>query len=808
MHEKNFELLQEEAVRLIAVESEFLSDLGKIPGLVSESNHGEKQTFDKVSISQTIDILNGEKLKLQNREIVIAVVGTMKAGKSTTINAIVGSEILPNRSLPMTALPTLIRHTPGITDPVLLLNNFDVLNEYLINLKQHLKASEAEQLPVSFEVQQEKMDLVGFTQHDVAFVAEYAGHKNICDLLRKLNDMVRIGILAGLPFPFDKFGKINEIPVIEVEFAHLADYGPSYGKLTLLDTPGPNEFGQHHLKLMLKDQLEKASAVLTVLDFTQLKSEADDEVRRQLQSIYQQCQDRLFVLVNKIDQHDRNSDSIEDIKSYIANHLMDKAVSPEMVYPVSASKAFLACKAMKELSLKDNLDPNHSWVVDFAKLAFGEYWQKMLGSNDVVKDVANDMWHKAGFIAPLQDIIRQSHAKAGFLSLVSAIQKIVLTAQDLENYLQVRQSGLRISADALSAQTDNLINDIERLSQIRQNTSTKILEAQRQLEDACKLTFELAKDEVISDVSRYFEEGKAQEKLRYEAENNKSLPSVSDSFKNQDEADFDPSNPVIKFKLQDDAKALISKIRQRLADIVSEKQEHLRSKLWADLTLFESELTNAVTKDCTELLQGITENLAQNDFKVALRLPDVRFLESVSLLPAVGVKDIQENSEPIFWKRPKDSVIAKILNWVNSDWGMESLSGTSFFYTVDIAKVNENIISELDSWFNDVYSNLGENLFTPLTSEVEALFRELTTSIEHIRADLMQSIQDQQRSKAEQEELLEYLDKYLKKLKPINADIKGLDGDLKPLACIAALQRDDNKIGNDVKTLSSVDTRE
>ena len=51
--------------------------------------------------------------------LVLAVVGTMKAGKSTTINAIVGREIMPNCNRPMTALPTLIRHVPGRVQPLL-----------------------------------------------------------------------------------------------------------------------------------------------------------------------------------------------------------------------------------------------------------------------------------------------------------------------------------------------------------------------------------------------------------------------------------------------------------------------------------------------------------------------------------------------------------------------------------------------------------------------------------------------------------------------------------------------------------------
>jgi ribosome biogenesis GTPase A len=51
--------------------------------------------------------LHNELRKITRLEMVLAIVGTMKAGKSTTINAIVGTEVLPNRNRPMTALPTL-----------------------------------------------------------------------------------------------------------------------------------------------------------------------------------------------------------------------------------------------------------------------------------------------------------------------------------------------------------------------------------------------------------------------------------------------------------------------------------------------------------------------------------------------------------------------------------------------------------------------------------------------------------------------------------------------------------------------------
>jgi replication fork clamp-binding protein CrfC len=45
--------------------------------------------FDKQKALKRIEELEGEQIKTARREMVLAVVGTMKAGKSTTINAIV-----------------------------------------------------------------------------------------------------------------------------------------------------------------------------------------------------------------------------------------------------------------------------------------------------------------------------------------------------------------------------------------------------------------------------------------------------------------------------------------------------------------------------------------------------------------------------------------------------------------------------------------------------------------------------------------------------------------------------------------------
>ena len=128
MSEKNVQTLKEEGLRLISLLIASLNELEE-KGMISDSSRFDEsivsefdkkskylnkiqktETFDKKTLLENVKILQGESVKLENLEMVVAVVGTMKAGKSTTINAIVGTEILPNRNKPMTALPTLIRH--------------------------------------------------------------------------------------------------------------------------------------------------------------------------------------------------------------------------------------------------------------------------------------------------------------------------------------------------------------------------------------------------------------------------------------------------------------------------------------------------------------------------------------------------------------------------------------------------------------------------------------------------------------------------------------------------------------------------
>ena len=447
----NIEILQEEANRLLTLEIGILKSMLETEGVITSSQAGEVQTFDTTNTLKTIEVLEGEQRKLERLEMVIAIVGTMKAGKSTTINAIVGTEVLPNRNRPMTAIPTLIEHTPGQTEPVLEFKNQEPIARLMKKLREALDNS-INKLAVEELLKDNEMNgLIKLIRSNGRYKSSYYGAESIFDFLKGLNDLVRLSQKLNTEFPFSDYDEMHEIPVIKVEFAHLRETEQAYGKLTLLDTPGPNESGQPHLRKMLKDQLAKASAVLAVLDFTQLKSDADAQVREDLKAIASVSEGRLYTLVNKFDNRDRHSDNAEQVKAFVAHTLMEQSIPESHVFPVSSRYGYLANRARHELFMNQQLPDHeiHPWVEDFGSEAFGTRWQKKIFDIEATKEAADDLWADSLFHEPLEQVIKTAQAQAALLAIETAAAKLVDTSAKLENFLNARETSLTKSTQEL-----------------------------------------------------------------------------------------------------------------------------------------------------------------------------------------------------------------------------------------------------------------------------------------------------------------------------------------------------------------------
>ncbi|EII2905626.1 dynamin family protein, partial [Escherichia coli] len=365
MHEKNIALLCDEADRLLQLNINLLRQMVDEPDVLSDSKNENGLLFDKRKALKRIEELEGEQIKTARREMVLAVVGTMKAGKSTTINAIVGKEILPNRNRPMTSVPTLIRHVPGKTEPLLHLEHIQPVCNLLITLKEKIATSEGQQVAQTLQQTGDTRELLDILADDSWLKNEYHGEEEIFTGLESLNDLVRLAAAMGSEFPFDEYAEVQKLPVIDVEFSHLVGMDECQGTLTLLDTPGPNEAGQPQMEVMMRDQLQKASAVLAVMDYTQLNSKADEEVRKELNAIADVSAGRLFVLVNKFDEKDRNGDGADAVRQKVPAMLNSDVLPASRVYPGSSRQAYLANRALHELRKNGALPVDEAWVNDF-----------------------------------------------------------------------------------------------------------------------------------------------------------------------------------------------------------------------------------------------------------------------------------------------------------------------------------------------------------------------------------------------------------------------------------------------------------
>ncbi len=462
MHEKNIALLCDEADRLLQLNINLLRQMVEEPDVLSDSKNENRLLFDKQKALKRIEELEGEQIKTARREMVLAVVGTMKAGKSTTINAIVGQEILPNRNRPMTSVPTLIRHVPGKTEPVLHLEHIQPVRNLLITLQEKLATPAGQQVAQTLQQTGDTRELLDILTDDGWLKNEYHGEEEIFTGLASLNDLVRLAAAMGTEFPFDEYAEVQKLPVIDVEFSHLVGMDACQGTLTLLDTPGPNEAGQPQMEVMMRDQLQKASAVLAVMDYTQMNSKADEDVRKELNAIADVSAGRLFVLVNKFDEKDRNGDGADAVRQKVPAMLNSDVLPASRVYPGSSRQAYLANRALHELRKNGTLPVDEAWVDDFIRGAFGcmkkEYVCK---DSELATEGATDLWEGSLIDQLITEVIQSSHSRAAALAVDSAAAKLMQNAENISEYLLLRHQGLQQSIQSLQSHITSLLADTQ-----------------------------------------------------------------------------------------------------------------------------------------------------------------------------------------------------------------------------------------------------------------------------------------------------------------------------------------------------------
>ncbi|HFO5513767.1 TPA: dynamin family protein [Escherichia coli] len=793
MHEKNIALLCDEADRLLQLNINLLRQMVDEPDVLSDSKNENGLLFDKRKALKRIEELEGEQIKTARREMVLAVVGTMKAGKSTTINAIVGKEILPNRNRPMTSVPTLIRHVPGKTEPLLHLEHIQPVCNLLITLKEKIATSEGQQVAQTLQQTGDTRELLDILADDGWLKNEYHGEEEIFTGLESLNDLVRLAAAMGSEFPFDEYAEVQKLPVIDVEFSHLVGMDECQGTLTLLDTPGPNEAGQPQMEVMMRDQLQKASAVLAVMDYTQLNSKADEEVRKELNAIADVSAGRLFVLVNKFDEKDRNGDGADAVRQKVPAMLNSDVLPASRVYPGSSRQAYLANRALHELRKNGALPVDEAWVNDFVREAFGPMVEEDDWKDSTkVNKKAEKLWNISLIDQLITEVIQSSHSRAAALAVDSAAAKLMQNAENVSEYLSLRHQGLQQSIQSLQAHITSLLTDIQEIEECQNQVTGDVRMA---MEDINTKTGELLTKVCASleeELNDYFRSGKRKEQQMLEEENSaqprerNAFAFFHDIFGTGNQHDrmraFDPDSPEIKFSDRRAALELMTQIESTVTSLHREAEAQFRPELEKIVRGIETGFRGTALYATEKIAGRINARLEDEGFTVKISFPAVSQLQSRLAVKTNLSALMEERTETVTRRRRQDGVWGTLCRWANtSDWGWKEYSVDVSCSVINMNKVRKEVMLLTRAYFGELQASIEQNINQPVRQEIDDFFCTFREKVEQLRNTLIQSSEDHKRDQQAQEHLTERLQALNERVPELITDSKALREELETL---------------------------
>ncbi len=793
MHEKNIALLCDEADRLLQLNINLLRQMVEEPDVLSDSKNENRLLFDKQKALKRIEELEGEQIKTARREMVLAVVGTMKAGKSTTINAIVGQEILPNRNRPMTSVPTLIRHVPGKTEPVLHLEHIQPVRNLLITLQEKLATPAGQQVAQTLQQTGDTRELLDILTDDGWLKNEYHGEEEIFTGLASLNDLVRLAAAMGSEFPFDEYAEVQKLPVIDVEFSHLVGMDECQGTLTLLDTPGPNEAGQPQMEVMMRDQLQKASAVLAVMDYTQMNSKADEEVRKELNAIADVSVGRLFVLVNKFDEKDRNGDGADAVCQKVPAMLNSDVLPASRVYPGSSRQAYPANRALHELRKNGTLPVDEAWVDDFVREAFGRMKKDYVcKDSELATEGATDLWEGSLIDQLITEVILSSHSRAAALAVDSAAAKLMQNAENISEYLSLRHQGLMQSIQSLQAHITSLLEDIREIADCQEQVTADVRMAMEEIDARTRELLTGVCTSLEEELNDYFRSGKRKEQQMLEEENS-AQPRERNAFAffldifgtgNQHDRmrDFDPDSPEIKFSDRREALELMTQIESTVTSLHREAEAQFRPELEKIVSGIETGFRGTALYATENIAGRINTRLEDEGFTVKISFPAVSQLQTRLAVKTNLSALMEERTETVTRRRRQSGLWGKICGaFGTSDWGWETYKEDVSRSVININTVRKEVMSLTRAYFGELQASIEQDINQPVRQEIDAFFCAFREKVEQLRNTLIQSSEDHKRDQQAQERLTRRLQALNERVPELITDSKALREELETM---------------------------
>ena len=664
MHESNILKIKTETEKIVY---EILESSKKIDFALKDEN---------------IKTMENELLKLKNEEFIISMVGTMKAGKSTTINAIVGQEILPSRVEAMTTLPTLITHIKGKVEPVLKLNKsyINTLNDLLRKVRNNSKSK-------SYSKSEQSIT----NNKNFQFKEQILGNEKIKEALTIFNDLRRV----SKDQIFDKFIELENIPRIEIEFKTLKDIvTKDNSKLSLLDTPGPNEYKQSaKLKETLKIQLENSSAVIFVVDYKSYESGDTNDIKQRISDIHEYLKSKNFyILANKFDASKNSDEEYEDTKKRIHTYfeLKEDKIELKNIFPVS-SEWFFQSYLVNELILKDKINKSLPNTKNFWKDFLGELWEEDIEDIERVKKICKIKYKNSYFQKVIDNIVKDVYENAMFRVLEKTM--IVIDASKI---ITKMGDGFKVRLNSVNDTTniEVLNNKIELLKK----DIDKIKKVEEDFKNISENNFYLEFDGIEKSINN---------KLK-SLDNIKEFPKKKFEYKEE-------AQKEVKEKIQNIEQLknnITSEFINKGEEIVKKYIEKLNFKLRGDFEKIIDDIKDQLGKE----IRVYSPNLDKSSYNI------VTFSYTDNLVKTID-------------KEGNIAAIARFLNF-GKEWGKE---------TIINEKEVDNVVNNFKNSIYNFIKNNKESNFKNIKNEISKSINILKESIQIYTKD-MENIQKESKN--------------------------------------------------------------
>lgn len=278
-----------------------LEQLSLLRSLEKDINLSERQ---KKTLSFVQDLLSKALAQSKTNEFNIHILGTMKSGKSTFINALLGKDILPNESAACTLVPVVIEN--GLFEDKIekILNNGEsswiqgkqIEQNFLNDIRQYRA-----ELDKGADV-----DIAYYQfQHPLSFLTEEKAGTNI----------------------------------------------------RIIDTPGPNEMKQFADRMSLEqlflNTLKDSNLIFFVIDIQYYKDEENQKMLERLLHYRPDLKNHVIFILNKMDRlMEQKSITAEGTIEEVQNVLASWGFEENLLFPISSKKALLS--RLTEEGLKNN----------------------------------------------------------------------------------------------------------------------------------------------------------------------------------------------------------------------------------------------------------------------------------------------------------------------------------------------------------------------------------------------------------------------------------------------------------------------